>query len=56
MIDKVITTNVLLPAWIFKQAKDKEHFKNLLAEYMTRYPDYIVKAVKDGFALCERRE
>jgi hypothetical protein len=46
--------NVLLPTWIFEQAKDKEQFKQLLADYMKHYPNYIVKAVKDGMAVCER--
>jgi hypothetical protein len=48
-------TNVLLPAWIFEQAKDKEHLKKLVLEYMQRYPDYVVKSVKNKFAVCERR-
>lgn len=48
--------NVLLPAWIFEQAKDKEHLKQLVLEYMQRYPDYVVRSVKKKFAVCERRE
>lgn len=46
---------VLLPAWIWEEAQDKEHFKQLVLDYMQRYPDYTVKSVKDGFAVCERR-
>jgi hypothetical protein len=46
---------VLLPEWIWEQARDKEHFKQLLAAYMRRYPHYIVKAVDDRMAVCERR-
>jgi hypothetical protein len=46
--------NVLLPVWIFEQAKDREQFKQLLADYMKHYPNYIVRAVKDGMAVCER--
>lgn len=47
---------VLLPSRMFEEARDKEDFKRMLAEYMRRYPNYIVKAIKDGFAVCERRE
>jgi hypothetical protein len=47
-------TNVLLPEWIWKEARDKEHLKILILEYMRRYPDYKVKGVKNGFAVCER--
>jgi hypothetical protein len=46
---------VLLPNWVF-DASDKEHFKKNLASYMRWYPNYIVKGIKDGFALCERRD
>lgn len=48
-------TNVLLPAWIWEEAKDKQHLKKLVLEYMQRYPEYTVKKVKDRFAVCERR-
>jgi hypothetical protein len=47
---------VLLPERIWEQAQDKEHFKQLLAAYMRRYPHYIVKAVDGRMAFCERRE
>ena len=47
--------NVLLPAWVFEQAEDKQHLKQLVLEYMQRYPDYRVKALKGGFAVCERK-
>jgi hypothetical protein len=36
-------TNVLLPARIWEEARDKEHLKVLVLEYMQRYPDYKVK-------------
>lgn len=48
-------TNVLLPSQIFKEAKDKDHLKKLVLEYMQRYPDYTVKSIKDRFAVCERK-
>ncbi|EWG12721.1 hypothetical protein PBF_04260 [Cytobacillus firmus DS1] len=47
-------TNVLLPAWIWEEAKDKEHLKKLVLQYMQRYPDYTIKGIKNGFAVCER--
>jgi hypothetical protein len=49
-------TNVVLPAWIFVQAKDKEHLKKLVLDYIRKYPDYTVKKIKNGLAVCERRE
>ncbi|MBW8350743.1 hypothetical protein K0H71_15005 [Bacillus sp. IITD106] len=48
-------TKVLLPSWIFEKAEDKEHLKQLVLQYMARYPDYVVKSVKGRFAVCERR-
>jgi hypothetical protein len=39
---------------IWEEAEDKEHFKKLLAEYMRRYPHYIVKGIENGFAICEK--
>ena len=49
-------TNVLLPAWIWEEAKDKEHIKQLVLQYMQKsYPNYTVKSVKNGFAVCEMK-
>jgi len=45
---------VLLPAWIFEQAKDDEDIKRLVQEYMARYPQYRVIKVSDSFAVCDR--
>jgi len=47
---------VFLPPKMFEEARDREHFKQLLAEYMKHYPNYIVKRIEKGFALCERRD
>lgn len=55
MSNLVYKTNVLLPAWIFKQAKDKDHLKQLVLDYMRKYPDYTIKSIKNGFAVCERK-
>lgn len=45
---------VLLPAWIFEQARDdKQLLKDLITDYMrVRYPDYQIVRVKDGYAMC----
>lgn len=55
MNDFNFRTNVVLPDWIFEQARDTEHLKQLVLEYMKRYPDYVVKSVKDRMAICERK-
>jgi len=47
-------TNVLLPEWIWEEAKDKEHLKKLVLQYMRRYPDYTIKGVKNRMAICIR--
>ena len=47
---------VLLPRWIWEEAQSKEHFKQLVLEYMQRYPHYKVKSVQGKFAICERRK
>ncbi len=46
---------VLLPAALFEQAQDKQELKQLIVEYMKRYPDYRIVRVKNGFAECEMR-
>ncbi|WP_200411332.1 hypothetical protein [Virgibacillus salexigens] len=46
-------TKVLLPAWIFEQAQDKEEIKRLVLDYMQRYPGYTVLKVTGRFAVCE---
>jgi hypothetical protein len=45
---------VFLNPKIFEDARDREHFKKLLAAYMKNYPHYVVKGIKDGFAICEK--
>jgi hypothetical protein len=47
---------VLLPERIWKEAQNKEHFKQLLTDYMRSYPDYIVKAIEGRMAVCERMD
>ena len=49
------TTRVLLPAWIFERARDKQELKRLIVRYMQKnYPDYRIVKVKGMFAICER--
>ncbi len=47
---------VLLPAWIFEQAKDNDETRHLVLQYMTRYPNYRIIKVSGSFAVCERFE
>ena len=56
MIGKEIYTHVLLPAWIWEKAQDKNELKAFILEYMKKYPNYTVKAVKNQMAICERRD
>lgn len=46
-------TNVLLPAWIFEQAQDKQELTRLIKQYMKRYKGYTIVKVKGKFAICE---
>ncbi|MGE7807367.1 hypothetical protein [Lysinibacillus sp. NPDC096215] len=46
---------VLLPQWIFEQAKgNKAEIKRLVLTYMQRYPNYKIIKVSGSFAVCER--
>jgi len=49
-------TKVLLPAWIFEQAKDNDEIRRLVLEYMRRYPNYRIIKVSGSFAVCDRLE
>jgi len=51
-----VPTKVLLPAWIFKQAKDNDEIKRLVLDYMKRYPNYRIVKVSGSFAVCERHD
>lgn len=46
---------VLLPAWIWEKATDTDQLKELVLQYMRRYPEYYVRKVKGRFAICERK-
>src|SRR5690606_15972333 len=48
-------TKVLLPAWIFERAGDKQELKRLIVQYMKKnYPHYRILKVKRSSAVCER--
>ncbi|UYL94191.1 hypothetical protein PK52_gp42 [Geobacillus phage vB_GthS_PK5.2] len=55
MLNNPPTYKVLLPRWIWEEAKDEEHFKQLVREYMRRYPELTVKRVTNGFAICIKK-
>lgn len=56
MIKQAVPYKVLLPAWIWKKGLSKEDLKERVLEYMERYPNYYVKGIKNGKAICERKE
>lgn len=45
-------SHVVLPQWIWTEAKDKAHFKQLVAGYMRRYPGYEVVEIHKHYAIC----
>lgn len=49
-------SSVVLPNWLLeKEQLLPEHlFLDQVRKYLTRYPDYKLLKVKDGFAVCER--
>jgi hypothetical protein len=55
MIGNKVPYRVLLPERLFKEAQDRDHLKIFVLLYMRHYPEYVVKSVRDGFAICYRR-
>jgi len=55
MLDKN-QSKVVLPAWVWKGARNEKEAKAKAIEYITpdRYPGYKILKIKDGIALCER--
>ena len=53
MFDRV-TTTVILPKWIWDEATDKDHFKQLISQYMKRYPNYKIVKLEKYYAICKR--
>lgn len=51
-----VPSKVLLPTWIFQQAKDNDEIRRLVLDYMRRYPNYRVLKVSGSFAVCEREQ
>jgi hypothetical protein len=56
LINQEVPYKVLLPKWIWEKAQSKEELKRLVLDYMKRYPHYHVKGIKEGKAICERKE
>ncbi|AVK96695.1 hypothetical protein FCT18_21085 [Lysinibacillus sphaericus] len=56
LLNSNVPHKVLLPAWIFQQAKDNDQIKRLVLQYMIRYPNYRIIKIKGSFAVCERLE
>jgi hypothetical protein len=55
IIPDKVPTHIVLPKWIWEQAKDKEELQRLILEYINkRYPQYKVKSVHNGMAICYR--
>ncbi|MCB4848568.1 hypothetical protein LHW04_26275 [Bacillus tropicus] len=55
MLDKS-QSKVVLPAWVWKGARNEKEAKEKAIEYITpdRYPGYKILKVKNGIAICER--
>ncbi|WP_170956937.1 hypothetical protein [Bacillus thuringiensis] len=55
MLDKS-QSKVVLPAWVWKGARNEKEVKAKAIEYITpdRYPGYKILNIKDGIAVCER--
>ncbi|WP_179880179.1 hypothetical protein [Bacillus cereus] len=55
MLDKN-QSKVVLPAWVWKDARNEKEAKARAIEYITpdRYPGYKILNIKDGIAVCER--
>lgn len=49
-----VQTTVVLPKWIWDEAKDKDHFKQLINQYMKRYPNYKIMKLGKYYAICKR--
>ena len=52
----ITRTKVLLPEWILKQQStiSEQKFLSIVREYLTRYPNYQLISVNNGFAVCDR--
>ncbi|MGP7817739.1 hypothetical protein [Niallia sp. 01092] len=55
MYDYDVPTHVVLPERLWEEAKDAEHLKELILQYMQRYPQLKVKTVHNGMAVCKRK-
>ena len=49
-------SNVLLPRWIWEEARDKQQFKQFVLQYIRKnYPHYKVIKINGHFAVCVRK-
>lgn len=56
IIPDKVPSHVVLPEWIWEQAKDKGDLQRLILEYIGKYyPNYQVKKVSNGMAICYRK-
>ncbi|PEL97665.1 hypothetical protein CN604_18535 [Bacillus wiedmannii] len=60
MLNKKVISNVVLPAWVYEGAINKQEIMRNACRYLNRipqrYPGYKVLEVNDGIAKCERCE
>ncbi|MCC2413998.1 hypothetical protein NST14_30420 [Bacillus sp. FSL W8-0519] len=60
MLNQQTMSNVVLPAWVYKDANSEQEIMRNAYRYINRipkrYPGYKVLEVNDGIAKCERCE
>ncbi|EOV9528891.1 hypothetical protein ACN5TA_004046 [Bacillus cytotoxicus] len=60
MLNQQIISNIVLPAWVYKDGKNRQEIMRNACRYINRmperYPGYRVLEIKNGMALCERCE
>lgn len=58
MLNQQIISQVVLPAWVYEDAKTEQEIKGNAYIYINRvprrYPGYKILEVNDGIAKCER--
>ncbi|SMD67755.1 hypothetical protein BACERE00185_00251 [Bacillus mobilis] len=60
MLNQQTMSNVVLPAWVYKDANSEQEIMRNASRYINRipkrYPGYKVLEVNNGIAKCERCE
>lgn len=56
MLNQQTISNVVLPAWVWKGARNEKEAKAKAIEYITpdRYPGYKIIKIQGDIAVCER--